>query len=128
MEIHRLRVIAARNCGIWRFRIDAPLDEQGQASLSTLTTETIDSPAKLDVATYSAAHAIFLDEELEDVLLVRDRGIRNGRITARSQEAAEETKILLSSGPMPVRLESTRSGRSAQLSVRLFGTVAFTRS
>jgi len=88
------------------YRLSLPLDRDGEERMSKLTSEAWDEPATLpDGSPAVPLIALFLDDDLADIFVVRDRAIRQGAITSPSEVDAENLKGLLSSGPMPLPFE-----------------------
>ncbi|HBL26758.1 MAG TPA: hypothetical protein DD490_07985, partial [Acidobacteria bacterium] len=86
-----------------KYQVSLPLDPAGTTQIAFLTNKAFDHPVEVvPGAEPVPLIAFFLDNEPQDVFLVRDRGIQQGALTQPDRVSADNLKKLLSSGPMPV--------------------------
>jgi len=89
--------------GFRKYQVSLPLDVSGTGKISVLTNAAFDHPVEIASGTEPIPLiAFFLDDEPQDVFLVKDRAIRQGALTQPDHASAETLKKLLSSGPMPI--------------------------
>jgi SecD/SecF fusion protein len=90
-----------------QYQLSLPLDADGQTKMAALTTLAMESPVQLPSGKSKGLPllVLLLDSEFQDVLVVKDKGIREGMIVTHSREDAETLRRLLSSGPMPMPFE-----------------------